>query len=271
MTSEIDALKGRLKATWMSGDYGHFATFLERGALDFLARLEIAPGTRMLDVACGAGQIAIPAARSGACVTGVDIASNLIKQARARAIALGGDVQFEEGDAEMLAFPDATFELVVSLIGAMFAPRPELVAAELVRVCRKGGRIVMANWTPDGHAGQMFKIIGKHVPPPPLMESPVRWGDESTVRHRFKSGIAKLDATKRLYPMRYPFAPAEVVEFFREYYGPVNRAFASLNEGGQHALRRELEQLWSTNNRASDGSTLIEAEFLEVVAIRGDQ
>ena len=271
MTSEIDALKGRLKATWMSGDYGHFATFLEEGALEFLARLAIAPGTRMLDVACGAGQIAIPAARSGARVTGVDIASNLIKQARARAVALGIDVQFEEGDAEMLPFPDARFDLVVSLIGAMFAPRPEMVAAELVRVCRPGGRIVMANWTPEGHVGQMFKIIGKHVTPPPLMESPVKWGDESTVRHRLKNDVAKLDVTKRLYPMRYPFSPAEVVEFFREYYGPTNRAFAALDQGGQHALRRELEQLWSANNLACDGTTLIEAEYLEVVAIRGKE
>jgi SAM-dependent methyltransferase len=269
MTSEFDALKGRLKATWMSGDYGHFATFLEAGALEFLARLEITPGTRMLDVACGAGQIAIPAARSGARVTGVDIASNLIEQACARAMAEGVDVQFEEGDAEMLAFPDDTFDLVVSLIGAMFAPRPEWVAAELVRVCRHGGRIVMANWTPDGHVGRMFKIIGKHVPPPPLMESPVKWGDETTVRHRLKTGITRLDVTRRLYPMRYPFSPAEVVRFFREYYGPANRAFAALNEAGQHSLRRDLEQLWSANNRACDGSTLVESEYLEVVAIRG--
>jgi hypothetical protein len=158
--------------------------------------------------------------------------------------------------------------LVVSLIGAMFAPRPEWVAAELVRVCRPGGRIVMANWAPEGHIGQMFKIIGKYVPPPPLMESPLKWGDEAIVRHRLKDGIAKLDVANRLYPMRYPFPPAEVVEFFRAYYGPANRAFAALDATEQLALRRDLEQLWSANNRAHDGATFVEAEYLEVVGIR---
>ncbi|WP_334188785.1 class I SAM-dependent methyltransferase, partial [Noviherbaspirillum sp.] len=172
MTPDMQALKAKLKATWMSGDYGHFATYLEPGALDFLNRLAIEPGTRMLDVACGAGQIAIPAARAGVKVTGVDIASNLIEQARNRARTEGVEVQFDEGDAEMLPYDHARFDLVVSLIGAMFAPRPERVAAELLRVCRPGGRIVMANWTPEGHVGQMFKIIGKHVPPSPLMASP---------------------------------------------------------------------------------------------------
>ena len=268
MTPEMEALKARLKATWMAGDYGHFAKYLEPGALEFLARLAVAPGTRMLDVACGAGQIAIPAARAGAQVTGIDIASNLIEQARARASAEGVDVRFDEGDAEMLPCDDAAFDLVVSLIGAMFAPRPERVAAELVRVCRPGGRIVMANWTPDGHVGRMFKIIGKHVPPPPLMPSPLKWGDEATVRERLQQGVARLDAVKRLYPMHYPFPPAEVVEFFRVYYGPTNRAFAALDAAGQGALRQDLEQLWTANNRARDGSTRIEAEYLEVSAIR---
>jgi SAM-dependent methyltransferase len=268
MSSEMEALKTRLKATWMSGDYGHFAKYLEPGALEFLSRLAIEPDTKMLDVGCGAGQIAIPAARAGVRVTGVDIASNSIEQARARAKAEGLDVRFDEGDAESLPYEDASFDLVVSLIGAMFAPRPERVAAELIRVCRSGGRIVMANWTPEGHVGQMFKIIGKHVPPPPLMASPLKWGDESTVRERLGEGTATMETTKRLYPMRYPFAPAEVVEFFRLYYGPTNRAFAGLDTAGQTALRDDLEQLWSGNNRATDGSTDVQAEYLEVVAIR---
>jgi 2-polyprenyl-3-methyl-5-hydroxy-6-metoxy-1,4-benzoquinol methylase len=268
MPPEMEALKARLKATWMSGDYGHFARYLEPGALQFLERLEVAPGTRMLDVACGAGQIAIPAARTGVHVTGIDIASNLIEQARARARDEGVIVRFEEGDAEKLACKDAEFDLVVSLIGAMFAPQPERVAAELVRVCRPGGRIVMANWTPEGLVGQMFKIIGKHVPPSPLMASPVKWGDAATVRERLRDGISKLEITKRLYPMRYPFPPAEVVEFFRTYYGPTNRAFAALDADKQAALRSDLEQLWTGHNKASDGTTQIEAEYLEVVAMR---
>ena len=205
MTPEMESLKTRLKATWMAGDYGHFAQYLEPGALEFLARLPIRAETSVLDVACGAGQLAIPAARAGARVTGVDIATNSIEQARARAQAEGVDARFDEGDAEMLPYEDASFDLVVSLIGAMFAPRPERVAAELVRVCRPGGRIVMGNWTPEGFVGRMFKIIGKHVPPPPLMPSPLLWGDEATVRERLQDGVAELHLTERRYPFHYPF------------------------------------------------------------------
>ena len=268
MTPEMQALKTRLKATWMSGDYGHFAQYLEPGALEFLDRLAIEPGTRMLDVGCGAGQIAIPAARAGVQVTGVDIATNLIEQARTRAKAEGVNAQFDEGDAEMLPYPDGAFDLVVSLIGGMFAPRPDHVAAELLRVCRSGGRIAMANWTPEGHVGQMFKIIGKHVPPPPLMVSPLKWGDEPTVRERLGHGTSSLNITRRMYPMRYPFPPAEVAQFFFAYYGPTLRALAGLDTAGQTALRQDLEQLWTTNNQASDGSTHVDSEYLDVMAIR---
>lgn len=268
MTAEMEALKARLKTTWMSGDYGHFAQYLETGALDFLGRLALAPGTRMLDVGCGAGQIAIPAARAGVQVTGVDIAANSIEQARARAKAEGLNVQFDEGDAEDLPYQDASFDIVVSLIGAMFAPRPEEVAAELLRVCRPGGRIVMANWTPEGHVGQMFKIIGKHVPPPPLMASPLQWGDEAIVRERFGSGVKSMKCTKRMYPMQYPFPPADVVEFFCTFYGPTVRAIAALDADGQAAMRKDLEQLWASKNLARDGTTHVEAEYLEVDATR---
>ena len=222
----------------------------------------------MLDVACGAGQVSIPAARAGARVTGVDIATNSIEQAHARAQDGGLDVRFDEGDVEMLPYEDASFDLVVSLIGAMFAPRPERVAAEMVRVCRSGERIVMANWTPEGFVGQMFKIIGKHVPPPPLMPSPLLWGDEATVRERLRDGVAELQLTKRQYPFHYPFHPSEVVAHFRTYYGPMNRAFTALDPPGQEALRRDLEQLWTEHNRAADGTTRYESEYLEVVAVR---
>ncbi|HEV2608707.1 MAG TPA: class I SAM-dependent methyltransferase [Noviherbaspirillum sp.] len=268
MSPEMEALKARLKATWMAGDYGHFARFLEPGALEFLARLQLQPGTSMLDVACGAGQIAIPAARAGIKATGIDIASNLIEQANQRAAAENLDARFEEGDAEALPYEDASFDTVVSLIGAMFAPRPDKVAAELVRVCRPGGKIVMANWTPEGHVGQMFKIIGRHVPPPPLMPSTMKWGDEATVRDRLGVGTTQVLVEKHLYPMRYPFGPNEVVEFFFTYYGPTNRALAALDSDGQAALRAELEQLWTTNNKAQDGTTNIQAEYLHVTAIR---
>ena len=268
MTPEMEALKARLKATWMSGDYGHFATYLEAGALEFLSRIPIEPGTRVLDVACGAGQIAIPMSRAGVKVTGVDIATNLIEQARTRAQAENLDARFEEGDAEMLPYDDSSFDIVVSLIGAMFAPRPELVAAELKRVCRPGGKIIMGNWTPTGFVGQMFKVHGKHVPPPALMAPPVKWGDEETVRERFADGISHLRVSRHLYPFRYPFPPAEVVEFFRRYYGPTHKAFAALDAEKQAALRGDLEQLWIEHNTATDGTTLVEAEYLEVVAVR---
>lgn len=268
MTPEMEALKSRLKATWMSGDYGHFATYLEAGAMEFLSRIRIEPGARILDVACGAGQTAIPMARAGAKVTGVDIATNLIEQARARVQAENLDARFEEGDAEMLPYPDGSFDIVLSLIGAMFAPRPELVAAELKRVCRPGGRIIMGNWTPTGFVGQMFRIHGKYVPPPAIMPPPVKWGDEEAIRERLEAGTSHLKLSRRMYPFRYPFPPAQVVEFFRTYYGPSYKAFGALDAEKQSALRGELEQLWTEHNTATDGTTSIEAEYLEVVAIR---
>jgi ubiquinone/menaquinone biosynthesis C-methylase UbiE len=268
ISPEMEALKTRLKATWESGDYAHFAHYLEDGALQFLSRLQVLPGTEMLDVGCGAGQIAIPAAQAGARVTGVDIAANLIARARERAAAAGVDARFDEGDAENLPYPDASFDLVVSLIGAMFAPRPDLVAAELLRVCRPGGRIAMANWTPEGHVGQMFKVIGSHVPPPPLMVSPLKWGDTATVRDRLAPGARNITTEKRLYPMRYPFPPAEVAQFFFDYYGPTLRALAALDETKKTALRQDLVELWTKNNVATDGTTLVQSEYLEVNATR---
>ncbi len=268
ISPEMEALKVRLRTTWMSGDYAHFAQYLEPGAIDFLKRMQIEPGTEMLDVGCGAGQIAVPAARAGARVTGIDIASNLIEKARQRAAAEGVEVRFDDGDAEMLPYADASFDLVVSLIGAMFAPRPGLVASEMLRVCRSGGRIVMANWTPDGHVGQMFKVIGSHVPPPPLMPSPLQWGDIATVRDRLSQGAANMTTEKRLYPMRYPFPPAEVAQFFFEYYGPTLRALAALDDIRQADLRKDLVDLWTRNNRASGNTTHVDAEYLYVEAVR---
>ena len=154
---EMEALKTRLRGMWMAGDFGEIARTIEAGAEEFITRLAPRPGERVLDVACGSGNLAIPAARSGATVTGVDIATNLLEQARARAASEGLTIQFDEGDAERLPYDDASFDTVVTMFGAMFAPRPELVAAELTRVCRPGGRMAMANWTPEGFIGQMFK------------------------------------------------------------------------------------------------------------------
>src|SRR6266540_2582037 len=233
MTPEMAAVKTKMKANWMAGNYGTFAKYMEPGALKLLADWQIPAGVRLLDVACGAGQIAIPAARAGIYVTGIDIATNWIAQARARAASEGLTVQFDEGDAEQLPYDDASFDVVVSVVGAMFAPRPEQVAAELVRVCRPGGRIIMVNWTPSGFVGQMFKAIARHVPPPPGVPSAMLWGNEDMVRERLRDGVRALQLTRRTYPVwNYPFGVPEVVEFFRQTYGPVQRAFATLDAEG---------------------------------------
>jgi SAM-dependent methyltransferase len=268
MTPEMTALKTRLKTTWESGDYGVFAKYLEKGALEFFQRLNISPGTRLLDVACGAGQLTLPAARKGIQVTGLDLAANLVQQARGKAADEGLKIQIDEGDAENLPYPDASFDVVMSLIGSMFAPRPELVASEMIRVCRAGGQIIMGNWTPEGHIGQMFKVIGKHVPPPPHFPSPPLWGDETTCRQRLGAGVSGLRITRYLYPFEYPFAPAKVVDFFIEYYGPTNRAYSSLGDDARKAFHEDLTALWARNNLATDGTTRVHSEYIEVIGTR---
>ncbi|MDF0675535.1 MAG: class I SAM-dependent methyltransferase [Nitrospira sp.] len=264
---EIDSVKARLKSIWTAGDYDRFSRYMEGGAREFYDRLNIAPGCRLLDVACGSGQLALMAAKDGIEVTGVDIASNLVERAQARAQAEGLKARFEEADAEALPFDDASFDVVTSLIGAMFAPRPDLVAKELLRVCVPGGTIAMANWTPQGFIGQMFKAVSKFIAPSG-MPSPVLWGDEATVRERLGHGLSELNLTRRQYLFTYPFPPSEVVEVFRLYYGPTNRAFASLDAEGQAQLRRDLESLWTTHNRAGADCTTVFAEYLEVIGIR---
>ena len=268
--TELEALKTRLRATWMAGDFAQIAQAYEAGAADFITRLKLSPGTRVLDVACGTGNLTLPAARAGAVVTGADIAVNLLEQGRARAQAAGLTIQFDEGDAEQLPYADASFDTVVSMFGVMFAPRPALAAAELTRVCRTGGRLALANWTPTGFIGQLFKTTGAHVPPPALMPSPLLWGDETTVRERLRENTADLQCTRRLMTFSFPFAPAEVVEFWRVYYGPTNKAFEALaaESGKQAALRSALEQLWTEHNQATDGATHVESEYLEVIATR---
>jgi SAM-dependent methyltransferase len=267
---DFDELKTRLKTTWMTGNYDLFSRFMEKDAEQFFRRLGVTPGTRLLDVGCGAGQLALIAARAGAQVTGCDIATNWIEDARARAATERLNITFEEGDAEALPYDDGQFDAVVSLVGAMFAPRPDLVAAELTRVCRPGGMIAMANWTPGGFIGLMFKTIAKHIAPSG-MPSPVLWGDEATVRERLSKGVAALKGERQIYHFDYPFPPDEVVEFFRTNYGPMSRAFASLDANGQKKLRKELVDLWAAHNKATDDTTRVDAEYLEVVATRSQE
>lgn len=265
ITPEMDALKTRLKGTWEAGDYGVFAKYLEPGAFEFFDRLDIQPGTRLLDIGCGAGQLTIPAAKRGIDVVGIDLAQNLVDQANERARAENLSVQIDQGDAEALPYPDASFDVALSLIGSMFAPRPELVASEMVRVCRPGGRVIMGNWTADGHVGQMFKVIGKHVPPPAIFPSPLLWGNEAKVRERFGDGVKDLTITRRMYPFDYPFSPSEVVDFFITYYGPTLRAYHSLDDAGKASYHADLTELWTRNNTAGPGATHVDAEYIEVI------
>ncbi len=267
-TADISALKTQLKATWMDGNYDYFSRFMESSAVEFLDRLGIAPGTVLLDVACGSGQLGLIAARRGARVTGIDIATNSILAARGRADSDGLDARFDEGDAEDLPYADAAFDVVASIYGAMFAPRPERVAAELLRVCRPGGTIAMANWTREGFIGQMFKTFARFIAPPG-MPAPVLWGDESVVRERLGPGVSDLRLTRVNYRFDYPFTPAGVVEFFRANYGPTARAFAALGEPDRTALRADLVDLWTSHNLASEPDrTIVDAEYLEVVGVR---
>jgi ubiquinone/menaquinone biosynthesis C-methylase UbiE len=272
-TAEFDPtlanLKAKLRAAWMDGDYAGFSAYMKPGATKILAGWRIEPGVRLLDVACGAGQTAIPAAKTGARVTGVDIASNLIEVARKQAASDRLHVQFDEGDAEDLPYPDGAFDVVISLIGAMFAPHPEKVASELARVCRSGGPLHMANWTPDGMVGQMFKVVAKHVPPPHGMVPPVLWGDGATVCNRLSNGFTDIKVVRKYYPSwSYPFDVRGVVEYFRTAYGPVKRAFGSLDHAGQQRLREDLEAVFSTHSGIQNGTTVLQAEYLDVSAIR---
>src|ERR1044072_4151231 len=241
-TSELAALKTKLRATWIAGDFGEIAKYYEDQAEDFVKRLDLKPGMKVLDVACGTGNLANPAARTGADVTGVDIAPNLIEQARENAKTEGWNAQFAEGDAEALPYADGTFDVVMTMFGAMFAPRPELVVAELKRVCRPGGLIAMANWTPTGFIGQMFKINGTYLPLPPGMASPVLWGVEETLRQRFAEGISKLELKPQSIRWTFPLSPPEVVEHFRQFNGPTQKAFGAPDAQKQAALRNDLEQ-----------------------------
>lgn len=267
VAAEPDPLTARVRATWTSGDFGRIARAYELGAAQFVTRLGLEPGERVIDVATGTGNLAIPAARTGALVTGVDIAPNLVTQAKSRAAAEGLAMRLEVGDAEALAFGDDEFDVAASMFGAMFAARPERVASELLRVVRPGGRIVMANWTPTSFIGEMLKVTSRYAPPAAGIPSPLLWGTEECVRERLGDGLESLLMTRRLMTFEFALDPAGVVNEYLQWYGPTLRAWASLDETGKRALRRELEALWSDHNRADDGTTRVQSEYLEVVAV----
>lgn len=271
----IDQIKAHLRAAWMSGDFGVIAHTVEKDAEALATRLNIPAGTRVLDVATGTGNLALPLARCGALVTGVDIAPNLLQQARDRAAAEHLNIRFDDGDAESLPYPDEAFNVVVTMFGAMFAPRPEQVAAEFARVLCPGGKLVMANWTPGGFSGQMFAVSAKHVPPPCGPEGvplppPVLWGDPITVHQRLDGFFCNVRTERVQISFDMPMNATETVEHFRRYFGPTQAAFNRLDPAGQQALEADLVALWSGANTASDPAhhMLVPNEYLQVTATR---
>jgi ubiquinone/menaquinone biosynthesis C-methylase UbiE len=265
---DLSQLKSSLKSSWTTGDFGQIARHTMVTAQEFIDRTPIKPGMRVLDIACGTGNTAIPAAQAGADVTGIDIAANSLAQARDWAVRENLDIRFDEGDAEELPYPNQSFDVVLTMFGAMFAPRPDRVAAEILRVCKPGGHIAMANWTPQGFVGKSFQVTAKVAPPPPGILPPVLWGEENVVRQRFGSGLASLTATTQVSQFNYPYDAKGMVEFFRKYFGPTQTAFSRLDAAGQATLASMLEALWREHNTATDGSTSVAAEYLDVRATR---
>ena len=266
----LQVIKDSMRATWMAGDFGVVAKTIARGAEEFVARLALPVGARVLDMATGTGNVAIPLTRRGAVVTGVDIAPNLLVQARERAAAEGLAVQFDEGDAEQLPYADGAFDAVVTMFGAMFAPRPEVVAEEMARVLKPGGMLAMANWNPASFTGKMFRVGSKHVPPAPGLMPPSMWGDEATVIARLEPHFTEIKT--ELIPIEFdmPMNPAGAVEFFKKYFGPTQVAFSRLDEAGGAAMEAELVALWTEFNVADDPAehTLVHNEYLQVTAVR---
>jgi SAM-dependent methyltransferase len=268
----IDQIKANMRSTWMAGDFGVVARTVSAGAEAFIDGLNIPPGTRVLDIACGTGNTALPLARRGCIVTGVDIAPNLLEQARARAAAEHLAITFDEGDAEALPYGDATFDAVTTMFGAMFAPRPELVARECARVLRPGGLLAMGNWGPGAFVARMFKIGSSHVPPPPGIQPPILWGDDATVRQRLEPWFTNIDIKPIPIDFDMPTSPAGAVDFFRTWFGPTKVAFSKLDPAGQQALAADLEHLWASENTAPAPAshTLIHHEYIQITATRSN-
>ncbi len=266
-TPDMVALKARQHAAWSSGDYALVGSTLQVVGEQLCEAMDLHAGQRVLDVAAGNGNVALAAARRWCDVVATDYVPALLDRARARAAADGLAMAFQEADAEDLPFPEASFDAVVSTFGVMFTPDHGRAAAELARVCRPGGRIGLANWTPDGFIGQVFKAIGAHLPPPAGARSPALWGTEAHLAALFGDKAARIEATRRHFTFRYR-SPAHLLEIFRTYYGPVLKAFAALPADGQAALERDLLALAARFNRSGDATLAAPSEYLEVVVTR---
>jgi SAM-dependent methyltransferase len=266
-TPDLAAVKQRQQQAWASGDFAMVASRIVLVAEQLCDSADLHAGWRVLDVATGSGNAAIAAARHGCTAVGVDYVPTLLERGRVRAEAEGLDVELLEGDAEALPFPDASFDAVTSVFGSMFAPDHEQAAAELLRVCRPGGTIALANWAPQGFIGDLFRTVGAHVPPPAGVRSPMLWGTESHLRELFGDGIVGLETAERTFTFRFR-SPEEFVSFFRTWYGPTLKAFAALEGDARDALEHDLVALARRYNRLGDGATAIPSTYIEAVAVR---
>ena len=266
-TPDLAAIKTRQQATWSSGDYHMIGTQIQIVSELLIEALDVHSTERVLDVATGSGNAALAAARRGCDVTGVDYVPALLDRARLRAQSEELRIEFVEGDAEALPFPDGGFDVVTSVFGSMFAPNQEKTAAELARVVKPGGRIGIVAHTPDGFIGNLFKVIGKHAPPPAGLRSPIQWGTEARLRELFIGRIADLKAEKRFYTFR-DRSPQHYIEYWRTYYGPTLKAFEALDADGGKQLHEDLVDLATRHNVATDGTAKIPSAYVQVLATR---
>jgi ubiquinone/menaquinone biosynthesis C-methylase UbiE len=265
--TDLHALKNRQQAAWASGDYAVIGTTLQIVGEQLAEACDLRTDERVLDVAAGNGNATLAAARRGCAVTSTDYVGSLLERGAERARAERLDVAFQVADAEALPFDDASFDAVLSTFGVMFSPDQARAAAELARVCRPGGRIGLANWTPEGFIGQVFKTLGRHLPPPAGVQPPSRWGVEANLHTLFGETAGAISVTPRIFNFRYRSA-AHFIEVFRTWYGPIHKAFAALPADGAAALERDLTELLMRMNRAGSAALVVPSEYLEVVVTR---
>jgi SAM-dependent methyltransferase len=266
-TIDLDSLKSRQQTAWASGDYAVIGTTLQLVGEQLAESCDLCWDERVLDVAAGNGNATLAAARRGCRVTSTDYVSALLERGAERARAERFKVEFQTADAEALPYPDAAFDAVLSTFGVMFTPNQAKAAAELMRVCRPGGRVGLANWTPEGFIGQVFKTLGRHLPPAPGAQSPSRWGVEENLRSLFGDAAAAMAVNRRQFNFRYR-SPSHFIEVFRNWYGPVHKAFASLTAEAGAELERDLTDLLSRLNRSGAQCLTVPSEYLEVVVTR---
>ncbi|KAA1003730.1 methyltransferase domain-containing protein [Paraburkholderia panacisoli] len=264
---DLAAVKTRQQAAWSTGNYAVVGTTLQIVGEQLCEALDLRAGSRVLDVAAGNGNATLAAARRWCDVTSTDYVSSLLESGRMRAQAEGHTIQFQKADAENLPFPDASFDVVMSTFGVMFTPDQDKAAAELARVCKPGGRIGLANWTPESFIGQLFKTIGKYVPPAPGVKSPALWGTKARLEELFGETAQEIHTTRREFAFRY-LSPAHWIEVFRAYYGPLNKTFGALDAETQAGFTQDLLTLMESRNRSGDGTLVLPSEYLEVVIDR---